>query len=180
MAVKNTYTPEVGDMVRDGTKKQGAVGTVLRIDKGQVIISIRHRYGPDTEGTLPLANVIHVCKETTWSGWESKICGRPVKENGMCGIHAGADKRVKANQEKRNREWEETRARNAARRTAQEQAEKVYKDSGIPIPLWQPIQVASDDNRTALATVRVDDLVHLYQDLEAANDEIRYLSELES
>lgn len=53
------------------------------------------------------------CSETTWDGWHSYPCRRPVKRDGMCGPHAaGRDKRIKAETARREAA-EERRARGA-------------------------------------------------------------------
>lgn len=37
------------------------------------------------------------CPAWAWDGFHSSTCGRPVKRNGKCGIHAAAEERVARN-----------------------------------------------------------------------------------
>lgn len=41
------------------------------------------------------------CPKESWDGWRSFSCGRPVKRDGLCGVHAGAKDRVEKNAAKR-------------------------------------------------------------------------------
>lgn len=56
------------------------------------------------------------CSETTWDGWHSHPCRRPVKRNGMCGPHAaGKDRSAKAEAD-RKAKYAETKRRDQERR----------------------------------------------------------------
>ena len=54
------------------------------------------------------------CPVETWDMWSRRTCGRPVKRDGMCGLHAAARERKARNDE----------ARAAARREAEDAAER--------------------------------------------------------
>lgn len=42
------------------------------------------------------------CPREIWNGFQSYGCGRPVKRDGLCGIHAAADDRVAKNRAARD------------------------------------------------------------------------------
>lgn len=112
---------KVGMYVKDKTKKYAPVGMVNDVlEDGSQTASVEFslRYGRvKTYEAIKIENLIHACKRNTVSGFERSMCGRPVKEDDLCGIHAAADRRVKAN---RVREEEE---RDAARRRRDEMAQ---------------------------------------------------------
>jgi hypothetical protein len=54
------------------------------------------------------------CKRSKWDGSRSQPCGRPVKEDGLCGIHLGAERRKANNAEKRKVDQADTLRRGQA------------------------------------------------------------------
>lgn len=60
------------------------------------------------------------CPVHIWRGFQSDRCGRPVKRNGKCGVHAAADERHAAKQERWNREYEERQIQRAAERALED------------------------------------------------------------
>jgi hypothetical protein len=50
------------------------------------------------------------CPEITWSGYQSYVCGRPIKRNGKCGIHAAAAERRERNDRERDEKERADRA----------------------------------------------------------------------
>lgn len=56
------------------------------------------------------------CQTDTWNGYRSYPCGRPVKRNGMCGIHAAALERRERNDERWRQEFAAKEARAAEAR----------------------------------------------------------------
>ena len=56
------------------------------------------------EQKVAVERLTKVCREVTWNGYSSHTCGRPAKEGKLCGIHAGARKRVETNNAKRQAE----------------------------------------------------------------------------
>lgn len=44
-----------------------------------------------------MSKAVETCSETTWDGWRSHPCRRPVRRDGLCGPHAaGRDRHIKA------------------------------------------------------------------------------------
>jgi hypothetical protein len=56
------------------------------------------------------------CPERTGETWNRHPCGRPIKRNGMCGIHAAAKDRVEANARWRTERYEARVAADRERR----------------------------------------------------------------
>lgn len=55
------------------------------------------------------------CQESVayGSGYHFRICNRPVKEEGLCGLHLAAKRRREARMAQADREWEEKKAQDA-------------------------------------------------------------------
>lgn len=51
------------------------------------------------------------CQADTGSDWYRHKCGRPVKEDGLCGIHLAAKRRRETNQAERKKQYIEQRAK---------------------------------------------------------------------
>lgn len=70
---------------------------------------------------------MEICKKYVSSGTWSKPrqCGRPVKENGLCGIHAAAERRKEANY----RRWELEAEQAEERREAAKPIIQAFKDA---------------------------------------------------
>lgn len=86
-------------------KQYAPVGNIDEIKNGIAKVRYGIRYGRGfTYEEHPVANLIHVCNRISSVGFDSHICARPVKEGNLCGIHAAADRRVQANQQKASEE----------------------------------------------------------------------------
>lgn len=44
--------------------------------------------------------VTGTCPRVVWAGFDSHPCGRSIKRDGLCGIHAAADDRMRASEKK--------------------------------------------------------------------------------
>lgn len=120
---------KVGMYVKDRTKKYAPVGVVIELlgDGSQAAaVQFTDAYGRERGRTDPIKidNLIHICNRNTGSGFERSMCGRPVKEGNLCGIHAAADRRVKENREREQKVWEDARRKRAERAQLQAQMEQ--------------------------------------------------------
>lgn len=50
------------------------------------------------------------CQVQVWVGYSSNPCGRPVKRDGKCGLHAAAAERRERNEAHRRQQWQERSA----------------------------------------------------------------------
>lgn len=123
---------KVGMYVKDKTKKYAPVGVVSELlgDGSQAAsVGYSDRYGRSTGfRVIDIANLIHVCKRTTGSGYEHSMCGRPVKEGNLCGIHAAADRRVKENRERERKAWENAQRKRLERDQLRARMERRIND----------------------------------------------------
>lgn len=60
-----------------------------------------------------MSETTETCKVEKWDGWRSRACGRPVKRDGMCGIHAGAKERGERQRRAKEEALEQKRANSA-------------------------------------------------------------------
>lgn len=112
-------TIEIGKHARQGSKPNGPVGKLVRVEDGQATLEGHTRFRETPTFTAPADDLVQVCGRVMWGGYDSRLCGRPVKEGDLCGIHAGAEKRVRNNLAKATAEAkanEERRKREAQRR----------------------------------------------------------------
>ena len=70
------------------------------------------------------------CPETIWEGFSSYPCGRPVKRNGYCGIHA----RMHEKREEERNEWKKKHQKRKQNETInKELVAKLEQEFGIAI-----------------------------------------------
>ena len=91
--------------VKPSVKKYAPAGTIEDIENG--IANVKYGLSYSRGGTyekVAVENLIHVCKRLISRGHHHTPCGKPVKEGNLCGIHAAADRRAQANQQKASEE----------------------------------------------------------------------------
>ena len=97
--------PGMAVKVKPSVKKYAHAGTIEDIENGMANVRYSNSYGlGSTNEKIAVENLIRVCKRVSSVGFDSHICARPVKEGNLCGIHAAADRRAQANQQKASEE----------------------------------------------------------------------------
>jgi hypothetical protein len=151
-----------GDFVKiDYVKKSyGTIFCIATIHKNTQTADVyqisRSRSGIKEEietTAIPVERLTKVCRETYWNGFDKFICGRAVKSDNMCGIHAGVAKRHAMKEAKHNAELiefqERREARNAKHAATRKRVEALFgANSAIQVNEFNPEYV----------TLRIDQL----------------------
>jgi hypothetical protein len=100
-----------------------------------------------------------VCPKHVWNGYDFYDCGRPVKRNGLCGIHARAADVKKATQERYDRERQEW----YAQREADRRAKGLAANLAVMLGNYLPVTFTSDADGVHLSVESAEKLYHVLE-----------------
>ena len=70
-------------------------------------------------------------KRVSIDSWHQAACGRPVKDEGLCGIHLAAKRKRAANNVKREQHWQDEKKRIEAAKAAAAKVPNAMIHSGV-------------------------------------------------
>lgn len=154
------YEPQIGHSVKISDEATYTGTWIIEdIQDGKASLYQTRRWQDKrTKSDVDLARLIHVCNRSMYSNYESRTCGKPVKEGNLCGLHASVDRRA---EERREQERRDFAAREVARQDKLAQirdAQATLKSLGLETLFSTNFDVR--DGRV-LVTLDLEDVVNL-------------------
>lgn len=119
--------PEKGQTAKAGHQ----IGTIESVDGEKAILKFARRWQPATFEEFPVSDLTHVCGGTVHGTYEISMCGRPVKDGDLCGVHARAKKRQEAQRAKWRAEEEAFKAERERLRKVRAEMERLVAGRGL-------------------------------------------------